>query len=115
MFPNREHFIQLVDAIQYVRNRDSEFSEVLGEYMCSYVVVNSHDDFVESVIAFAESCFGNCGLLHYFVFDLSFGETHLTDRPYYQDAGELYDSMVSKASDGSSRSEHKGSLDDTDS
>ena len=93
-YPSKEHFCQLVDAIQKVRHRDSQFSEVLSNYMGSYVVVNSHDDFIESVIAFVESTFGNCGKLHYFAFTLDFGRTRLTDKPYYANAEDLYDAMV---------------------
>ena len=110
-YPSKEHFIQLVDAIQKVRHRDSQFSEVLSEYMGCYAVVGSHDKFIESVIEFTESLFGCCGKVEYYCMTLDFGRNRIRFKPYYANAGELYNALIASA--GGSRSSQTENLDGT--
>lgn len=95
MTPNKEQFVELINAIEKIRQKDNDFSFVLSEYLNYYTVIQSHDEFTDKVIAFTESLFGRCGCIHAFVYDMDFGRVKPRTGGYYKDASELYDELTS--------------------
>jgi hypothetical protein len=92
--PNKDHFIALMQAIDEARKKDSDFSSALSDYLNFHTVVQSHDDFIDSVITFAESLFGCCGRIHEFVYKMDFGRVRPRDGRYYASSSELYDDLI---------------------
>ena len=91
--PSKEQFVELMNAIDKIRQRDNDFSSVLSEYLNFYTVIQSNDDFIDKVIEFTESLFGCCGRIHSFVYDTDFGRVKPRTGFYCKDASELFDKL----------------------